>query len=131
MIEKFLKSVIFCDFVRLEAGGTNTLVGVYPGRIILPQIPTTLQRLYVWMEFYTDGLSVPEFEVQLLAPSGKAVFVGSVKADLKTWKRPVALVIYKDNCLIRETGCYSFQGRIKPTDEWKEVRDLFIDILAT
>lgn len=41
-------SAVFCDDVRLEATQKMTLVGAYPGDVLVHVMPTTLPKLVAW-----------------------------------------------------------------------------------
>jgi hypothetical protein len=39
---------VFCEDIRREAAGTDTIVGILPDRVIVPKIPGAIPKLYVY-----------------------------------------------------------------------------------
>src|SRR5665647_411847 len=74
---------LFCEDIREEASGQNTLVGVMADNIAVPSTPVMLARLAIYTRVYFDISDVPE-EVSAIAemPSGEKIELGAASADL-------------------------------------------------
>jgi hypothetical protein len=58
--------VIVCEDVREEIGGKKSLIGVFPGDILVPQFPITLQ-LALYLEYRPEKMGTSTtFEFRLL-----------------------------------------------------------------
>lgn len=48
MNDRFVHT-LWCDDIRQEVGNKPSFMGVYTGNIVLPQLPTVLPRLFLWI----------------------------------------------------------------------------------
>jgi hypothetical protein len=49
----------FCEDVREEIAGTQTVVGVFPDNIVVPSVPATLPKLALYLRFMLDPSVAP------------------------------------------------------------------------
>lgn len=85
---KFLRAfTIFCEYLRMEIGGPDTLLGVFPGNINLPKPPPEIELIgvpihtYTKVEFSTlDGM--PEYCSLTLRYNGADLFNNIVERQL-------------------------------------------------
>jgi hypothetical protein len=74
---------IFCESIRQEAGGTETLIGIFPDNLRIPAVPVGLPSLaiYVRLNLSADFLPGP-VSVRLIAPDGSPIAENQLSADL-------------------------------------------------
>lgn len=53
-------STTFCDDVRQEVGGKQSLIGVYNGVMFVPQFPATLPKLWLVAAYTTPRSKLPK-----------------------------------------------------------------------
>ena len=55
----------YCDDIRMEIGNKLSLIGVYSGDLIVPEIPTMLPKLCVYIQIFSEFGEGFEDEVEL------------------------------------------------------------------
>jgi hypothetical protein len=73
---------LFCEDIREEVGGTETLVGVLGGGVLLPELPFKFSKLgiYVRIQFAENWTSWP-IRCLLTQPDGKSIEIGVIEHD--------------------------------------------------
>ena len=72
---------IFCEDIRDEASGQQTLVGILPDNVVLPRLPGILPKLGIYIRVHLDpeGPRPSKLTAFLEHPKGRRV-------DLPAWK---------------------------------------------
>jgi hypothetical protein len=76
-------SGFFCDDVRTEVNGLHTIVGIYPDKVALPNIPGLFQILWLYIRVHLDPeLDPGSMKVFLTLPNGNEIHVSDVDPDM-------------------------------------------------
>lgn len=76
-------SVVFCESLRMESSGQETLVGVYPDNIQSSQFPLALPTLAVYCRISFDPKAPPSrISVRLADPDENNLFVNPIGGDV-------------------------------------------------
>lgn len=63
---------VFCEDIREEKTGTQTLVGVYPDNLNIPKVPVALPKLAVYLRIALDPfVDADPISVWLISPKGE------------------------------------------------------------
>ena len=74
---------LFCEDIREEVSGQNTLVGVMADNMAVPSTPVMLARLGIYTRVYFDISDQPEAVSAIVEmPSGDRFELGGASADL-------------------------------------------------
>lgn len=74
---------LFCDSVRRENGGSDTLVGVMPDNISIQQIPAMLPRLSLYVRIQFDPQAeLSPVSLEISAPDGKSIVLGTLDREI-------------------------------------------------
>ena len=74
---------IFCQHIREEMGGTDTLIGILPDNVQLPSFPVALPNLSVYARIHLSPSFTPDsISVSLVMPDEKALVVNELKPEL-------------------------------------------------
>ena len=72
---------LFCDDIREEKAGTDSLVGVMPDSLNMPQFPGVLLRLSLYVRVLADpGTKLGETTLWLRLPDGKERHLQTIDA---------------------------------------------------
>jgi len=67
----------FCEDLRPETAGTETIVGVLPDNMIVPGVPGAIPKLAIYLRIQIDMHEAPELiTVTLKAPWGETIPLG-------------------------------------------------------
>ncbi|WP_159262388.1 DUF6941 family protein [Komagataeibacter xylinus] len=130
MPKEIIKSVIFCEQIRAEITGYQTIIGAYPGRVVVPFLPVILRQFWIRFEVFTNGEIINSFDVRLLDPSGNEKIKYTLTINFIDYSRPGALAIISNDLQVDEAGIYKLQARRDENSDWINIRELFIDMLS-
>lgn len=83
---------MFCADVRQEKGGTETIVGVFPDSVSLPNIPGAFSQMYVYVRMHMRPAFQPQSIItRLVLPDGNELDRTAMDADLMETARQKAL----------------------------------------
>ena len=128
---KFIRAfTIFCEYLRMETGGSDTLVGVFPGNINLPKPPPEAELVGVPIHTYSKvefsvSSGLPEYCSLTLRYNGSDLFTNIVDRDLlpKEFGAAKEQGLEKAAIILRTQG----QGLAIPTVSGKLQSFLIID----
>ena len=73
---------LFCEDVRDEVAGTQSIVGILPDNMAIPSVPVALPRLVLYLRLMLDPASDPgAISASLDFPNGETRQVVSIDAD--------------------------------------------------
>jgi len=71
----FSAIAIFCDDIRAEKAGTDTIVGVLPDNINVPDMPGIFPRLAVYIRLHIfDFESAPSIKIKIVDGKGELIY---------------------------------------------------------
>lgn len=83
---------VFCSDVRTEKGGTETIVGVYPDRVNLPQIPGAFAQMAIYVRMHLRTTYRPvEITTRIVLPDGSELERSSMAQSLMEQTRQKAI----------------------------------------
>lgn len=73
---------IFCDDIREEMRGTETIVGAYPSNISVPNFPGQLERFSLYIRTHVPtGADVGDIRIALTMPDGAVTDLSTMPSD--------------------------------------------------
>jgi hypothetical protein len=75
---------LFCDDIREEKRGTDTLVGIFPDNINVPALPITFAKLAVYIRIHLDPSNDPPgaIPIRIEMPNGSQMPLGTLEESL-------------------------------------------------
>lgn len=74
---------VFCEDIREEKTGTQTLVGVYPDNLNIPTVPAALPKLALYMRIAVDPfVDAEQMSVWLISPKGDERKINDIDTKL-------------------------------------------------
>jgi hypothetical protein len=68
----------FCEDIREEKSGQETIVGILPDNFAVPQVPGLIPKLGIYIRMHFDAKSnAKEFSVRLESPNSNDLMLGS------------------------------------------------------
>lgn len=73
---------LFCDTVRREQGGSDTVVGIMPDNISISQVPAILPRLALYVRIQFDAeIEISPVSLSLRTPDGQNIELGTLDQE--------------------------------------------------
>lgn len=74
---------IFCEDIREEKSGQNTLVGIYADNILVPSVPAVMSKLALYMRInFAPSEDIKSASFELVLPDGEHILIGDVTSSL-------------------------------------------------
>lgn len=99
--------MLLCDDVREEVGNKKTLIGVYPGGILLPFMPYTSFRLVLYFEIKVHKSHFEHAECTVLRPNGSIFYHNAKQFDTTYPEYPTTMTFDLFGLNFEHTGAYS------------------------
>jgi hypothetical protein len=94
---------LFCDDVREEKSGKETIVGIYPDNVNVPSFPYTFPRVLIYTRINTDvrdkikkveiRISLPEEETETIMSTADKKFVSETQKTAKKKGTPIVSIV--------------------------------------
>lgn len=82
---------LFCDSVRQEVSGTQSLIGVYQDQILVDSFPINFPRLTVFATLHTRELVTGSFDLDVYNDDTQSVLMNVSASDIRPEVTNVAL----------------------------------------
>lgn len=119
---------LFCEDVRVEASGQETLVGLFSDNLSIAELPTTMPKLAVYIRFNcTVDFTIENLSFKMILPNGSLVFENIVETailekssaqanDVKSPTRGVKSIVTLSMFPVSEAGQYSLYSVVNGVD---------------
>jgi len=101
-----IHSVLLVQDIRQELTGLQTLVGVFPSRLVVQSIPLALPGLQCRIEFSSNPTAPSRmYTFELVAPSGASIFKGDFEFVVPATGTAIAAIAWTP-AVFAEEGTY-------------------------
>lgn len=121
----YVRSVIFCDDLRVENNGKEIAIGIYPGYITIPSMPFVIPHIIIRFELMFTGKAVNLFSVRIVDPAGNSLAEQTGPLTFGDWTLPGTLSIAFEGLIVSTNGDYQILTRVDE-EEWAWQRSLAI-----
>jgi len=115
--------------LRLEAGGSQTVVGVIPGRVVVKTLPHTFLKLFYRIEFESETTFSGTCAFSIRTPSRVMILEGSSKANIRHDVRNI-FAVGGGPVQFSESGRYAIRFNVDQADPEHEREVGYFDVVA-
>lgn len=122
-------AVVTCDDIRLEANGKHILVGVYQGKMRVPQLPF-VTGLSWWILATPTQIGSSVIDLRLRMQDGETIFQGRIGVQINELSETL-LALPPTLCQFLTEGTAILewqQGTDIPSGEWSQLSRLIIQL---
>jgi hypothetical protein len=110
-------AALFCDEVRKEHNGKEILIGVYPGSILMPSLPTPL-LISFWLYLQPNKVGELKLEFRVLGPDESVLVYFEGAAEFSTADDTGSFSFPRIPMRIEKECILQFQWRL-PRGDWE------------
>jgi hypothetical protein len=126
-MHRYVRSVLFCEDIRVERNGKEIVIGLYAGGLLTPQVPFQPPSFVIRFELFFGGDVIKSFLMRLKDPTGTTITEQTLVVNFADWQRPGAVFMSFPSLVFPTQGAYSLDTKFGDMD-WAETTSFYIDL---